>query len=463
MQPLRLSFWPTGQRINCSTFLSLLLAPLAAFAADKPNVLILYLDDMGWAQPGCYGGKLAPTPNIDSLAKNGVRFTDGYVAACICSPSRVGLLTGRYQARTGHDANSNEGKNPETKNLLLSETTIAQRLKPLGYATGIFGKWHVGATSAEFLPANRGFDESFGTTGNLGDKMGFYKGKEFIPDPAGAPVTSPIYAREANAFMERHRAEPWFLYVPFNAVHSPVVSSPEVKARFAQLPKREQEYAALISEADDAVGAILTKLRELKLEENTLIFLVSDNGGASPLAEMNGLRGRKWLLWEGGIRVTWLAQWKGRIPAGRVLETPVIQLDILPTALAAAGGAPQPDWKLDGTNLLPLMEGKAEKLDRDTLYWRFGVQYAVRQGDWKLVKAGLNQPVQLFNLKDDRNEKNDLAPTNPDKVKGLQALWDAWNANNLPPRWVDPRWNDGNNRDDPEAMAKKKAKKKTAK
>lgn len=463
MQPLRLSFWPTGQRINCSTFLSLLLAPLAAFAADKPNVLILYLDDMGWAQPGCYGGKLAPTPNIDSLAKNGVRFTDGYVAACICSPSRVGLLTGRYQARTGHDANSNEGKNPETKNLLLSETTIAQRLKPLGYATGIFGKWHVGATSAEFLPANRGFDESFGTTGNLGDKMGFYKGKEFIPDPAGAPVTSPIYAREANAFMERHRAEPWFLYVPFNAVHSPVVSSPEVKARFAQLPKREQEYAALISEADDAVGAILTKLRELKLEENTLIFLVSDNGGASPLAEMNGLRGRKWLLWEGGIRVTWLAQWKGRIPAGRVLETPVIQLDILPTALAAAGGAPQPDWKLDGTNLLPLMEGKAEKLDRDTLYWRFGVQYAVRQGDWKLVKAGLNQPVQLFNLKDDRNEKNDLAPTNPDKVKGLQALWDAWNANNLPPRWVDPRWNDGNNRDDPEAMAKKKAKKKAAK
>ena len=440
-----------------------LLAPLAALAADKPNVLILYLDDMGWAQPGCYGGKLAPTPNIDSLAKNGVRFTDGYVAACICSPSRVGLLTGRYQARTGHDANSNEGKNPETKNLLLSETTIAQRLKPLGYATGIFGKWHVGATSAEFLPANRGFDESFGTTGNLGDKMGFYKGKEFVPDPAGAPVTSPIYAREANAFMERHRAEPWFLYVPFNAVHSPVVSSPEVKARFAQLPKREQEYAALISEADDAVGAILTKLRELKLEENTLIFLVSDNGGASPLAEMNGLRGRKWLLWEGGIRVTWLAQWKGRIPAGRVLETPVIQLDILPTALAAAGGAPQPDWKLDGTNLLPLMEGKAEKLDRDTLYWRFGVQYAVRQGDWKLVKAGLNQPVQLFNLKDDRNEKDDLAAKQPEKAKALQALWDAWNANNLPPRWVDPRWNDGNNRDDPEAMAKKKAKKKAAK
>ena len=440
-----------------------LLAPLATSAADKPNVLVLYMDDMGWAQPGCYGGKLAPTPHIDSLARNGVRFTDGYVGACICSPSRVGLLTGRYQARTGHDANSNEGKSPETKNLLLSETTIAQRLKPLGYVTGIYGKWHVGATSREYLPASRGFDESFGTTGNLGDKMGFYKGKEFIPDPAGAPVTSPIYAREANAFMERHRGEPWFLYVPFNAVHSPVVASPEIKARFPDLPKGKQDYAALISEADDAVGAILAKLRELKLEENTLIFLVSDNGGASPLAEMDGLRGRKWMLWEGGIRVSWLAQWKGRIPAGRVLETPVIQLDILPTALAAAGGTPQPEWKLDGANLLPLLEGKADKLDRDTLYWRFGVQYAVRQGDWKLVKAGLVQPVQLFDLRADRHEKDDLAAKQPEKVKALQALWDAWNAHNIPPRWEDPRWNDGNTKSAPQAAKKKGAKQKAAK
>lgn len=440
-----------------------LLAPLPSSAAAQPNVLVMYMDDMGWAQPGCYGGKLAPTPHIDSLARNGVRFTDGYVGACICSPSRVGLLTGRYQARTGHDANSNEGKTPESKNLLLGETTIAQRLKALGYATGIYGKWHVGATSAEYLPANRGFDESFGTTGNLGDKLGFYRGKEFIPDPAGAPVTSPIYAREANAFMERHRGEPWFLYVPFNAVHSPVVASPEIKARFAQLPKREQDYAALISEADDAVGAILAKLRELKLEENTLIFLVSDNGGASPLAEMDGLRGRKWTLWEGGIRVSWLAQWKGRIPAGRVLETPVIQLDILPTAVAAAGGTPQPEWKLDGTNLLPLLEGKADKLDRDTLYWRFGVQYAVRQGDWKLVKAGLAQPVQLFDLRADRHEKDDLAAKQPEKAKALQALWDAWNAHNIPPRWEDPRWNDGNTKSAPQAGKKKGAKQKAAK
>jgi len=431
--------------------------------ARSPNVLVIYADDMGWAQPGCYGGKLAPTPNLDSIAKSGVRFTDGYVSGCICSPSRVGLLTGRYQARTGHDANSNEGKDSDARNLLLSETTIAQRLKAAGYVTGIFGKWHVGSSSEAYLPVGRGFDESFGTVGNLGEKGGFFRGKEFIPDPPGAPVTSPIFAREASGFIERNKDRPWFAYVPLNAVHSPVVASEHVLARFASLPKREQAYAALISEMDDAVGTLLNKLRELKLEEDTLVFFISDNGGASPVAEMGGLRGRKWLLWEGGIRVTWMAQWKGRIPAGRTLSEPVIQLDVLPTALAAAGAETKAEWKLDGTNLLPLLEGKSERLEREALFWRFGVQYAVRQGDWKLVKAGLERPVQLFYLKEDRGEQKDLASAEPDRVKSLQALWDRWNSANQPPRWEDRRWNDGNQKDDPAVAAKKKAKKKAAK
>lgn len=444
---------------------SLLLLTLACLSleARTPNVLVIYADDMGWAQPGCYGGKLAPTPNLDSIAKNGVRFTDGYVSACICSPSRVGLLTGRYQARTGHDANSNEGKDSDAKNLLLSESTIAQRMKAAGYVTGIFGKWHVGSSSEAYLPVGRGFDESFGTVGNLGEKGGFFRGKEFIPDPQGAPVTSPIFAREASGFIERNRDRPWFAYVPLNAVHSPVVASEHVLARFASLPKREQAYAALISEMDDAVGTLLTKLRELKLEEDTLVFVISDNGGASPLAEMGGLRGRKWLLWEGGIRVTWMAQWKGRIPAGRTLSEPVIQLDVLPTALAAAGAETKAEWKLDGTNLLPLLEGKSERVEREALFWRFGVQYAVRQGDWKLVKAGLERPLQLFNLKDDRGEQKDLASAEPERVKSLQALWDRWNSVNQPPRWEDRRWNDGNQKDDPAVAAKKKAKKKATK
>ena len=414
-------------------------------------------DEVGYGDYAALGNPLIRNLSVDTFKKESLLFTPFHVSPT-CAPTRSALLTGRHEFRNGVTHTIFE-----RERLRLDAVTLAEVLRSVGYTTGIFGKWHVGATSAEYLPANRGFDESFGTTGNLGDKMGFYKGKEFIPDPAGAPITSPIYAREANAFMERHRGEPWFLYVPFNAVHSPVVASPEIKARFPDLPKGKQDYAALISEADDAVGAILAKLRELKLEENTLIFLVSDNGGASPLAEMDGLRGRKWMLWEGGISVSWLAQWKGRIPAGRVLETPVIQLDILPTALAAAGGTPQPEWKLDGANLLPLLEGKADKLDRDTLYWRFGVQYAVRQGDWKLVKAGLAQPVQLFDLRADRHEKDDLAAKQPEKVKALQALWDAWNAHNIPPRWEDPRWNDGNTKSAPQAAKKKGAKQKAAK
>lgn len=424
---------------TCSALVLLGLASFAsasAAGASKPNVLIFYLDDMGWAQPGAYGGKLAPTPHLDSIAKNGVRFTDGYVSACVCAPSRVGLMTGRYQARTGHDANTTRR---EGSGLDLKETTMAQRLKPAGYATGIVGKWHLGDTP-EHLPIARGFDYSVGTVSNLGEG-GFYRGKELIKELPGAPVTSPVFAREAGGFIDRHRAAPWFLTVAFNAVHSPHVASEKWLEKYKHLSKRDQGYAANLAEVDEAIGAVLGKLREHQLEENTLIFCISDNGGASDSAEMGGLRGKKWTVWEGGIRVTWMAQWKGRIPAGQVLKTPVIQLDVLPTALAAAGIAAAPDWKLDGVNLLPLLEGKTKSLDREALYWRFGVQYAVRQGDWKLVKPAVDAQPMLVNLATDHGEQKDLAAANPEKARALQALWDKWNADNLAPRWEDRRWN----------------------
>jgi len=424
--------------------LLLLLAAIACRAEDpKPNVLIFYVDDMGYGQPGCYGGKLAPTPNMDSLAAAGVRFTDGYVAACICSPSRVGMMTGRYQARSGHDGNSEKPGHE----LVLTETTFAQHMKSAGYSTGIVGKWHLGVTTPEFLPSSRGFDFALGSAANLADgKVAplFFSGGELVEDMPGSPITSPIYAREANRFIETNRSKPWFLYLAFNAVHSPHVASDWVLKKFENLPKKDQAYAALISEADDAVGTVMAKLRELKLEENTLVFLISDNGGAAMQADMGGLRGRKWLVWEGGIRVPWIVAWKDHIPAGRVLKEPVIQLDVLPTALAAAGCAVKPEWGLDGVNLLPLLEGKTDKLAQRELYWRFGVQYAIRQGDWKLVKAGLNEPVMLVNLASDPGEQTDLSARNPEKAKSLQALWDKWNATMQPPRWEDRRWNDGN-------------------
>jgi arylsulfatase A-like enzyme len=318
---------------------------------------------------------------------------------------------------------------------------MAQRMKALGYTTGIVGKWHLGG-GPQFLPGARGFDVAFGSVGNLGEGQGpaYYRGKETIPDPPGAPVTSPIYAREAAGFMEAHREKPWFLYLAFNAVHAPHVASEKWLQQFAALPKPRRNYAALIAEVDEAIGVVMAKLRALKQEEQTLIFLISDNGGAAAPAEMGGLRGGKWLCWEGGIRIPWIAAWNGRIPAGRVSHEPVIQLDVLPTALAAAGAAVRPEWQLDGVNLLPLLEGKTERLAPRALYFRFGVQYAVREGDWKLVKAAKDMEPMLVNLATDRGESTDLSAVHPEKAQALRALWEKWNAQMQPPRWVDRRW-----------------------
>lgn len=437
------------------TFLFLsALSPL--LSAEKPNILVFYLDDMAWAQPGAYGGKLVETPNMDSIASNGVRFTNGYSSGCVCSPGRVGLMTGRYQARTGHDANPTR----EGRELLLSEKTMAQHLKPAGYATGIVGKWHLGDTSPEFMPQARGFDFAMGTVGNLGEGKGpsFYRGAELLKDLEGAPITSPVYAREACGFIESNKDKPFFLFLSFNAVHSPHVASPKWLEKFKHLDKREGEYAALIGEADEAIGTVMTKLRDLKLEENTLIFCISDNGGASPISEQMGLRGHKWFVWEGGVRVTWMAQWKGHVPAGRVVNDPVIQLDVLPTALAAAG-APAPSVELDGVNLLPMLEGKQDKLAPRELYFRFGVQHAVRQGDWKLVKASKDMEPVLVNLATDPGEQKDLSTENPAKKAELQTLWEKWDASMQPPRWEDLRWN-GNEQRKPNKKANKKPKKK---
>jgi len=436
-------------------FASALLSSAHAADGAKPNILIFYVDDMGWAQPGAYGGKMAPTPNMDALAAGGMRFTNGYSSGCVCSPGRVGLMTGRYQERTGHDANPTKAG----RELLLSETTLAQHLKPAGYTTGIVGKWHLGDTSPEFMPAARGFDFAMGTIGNLGEGKGpaFYRGKEVLEDLAGAPVTSPVYARESVNFLEAHHDKPWLLLLSFNAVHTPHVASEKWLEKFKHLPKHDAAYAALAAEADEAIGTVMTKLREMKQEENTLIFLISDNGGAYQNAEMGGLRGHKWFVWEGGIRVSWMAAWKGHIPAGRVSDEPVIQLDVLPTALAAAGATSS--IPLDGVNLLPLLEGKTDKLDPRELYFRFGVQHAVRQGDWKLVKASKEMQPMLINLATDPGEQTDLTAKEPEKAQALQKLFDQWNATMQPPRWEDQRWNGEESRKE----GKKEKRKKKAK
>ncbi len=429
-------------------------ATLAA-GPDKPNVVIFYIDDMAEGLLACYGSDLVPTPHIDALASDGVRFTQGYVTACMCAPSRVGLMTGRYQQSFGHDGNyrrpSQRNPNP-VLGLDLDQTTFAQRMKNAGYVTGISGKWHLGHEEG-YLPVARGFDFSFGSVDNLGfdketreAKGNFFRGSEIIVAP-GWMVTSPMYADEAGRFIEANRSRPFFLYVSFNAAHAPAVSSDHWKQRLAHVDPKLLNKAAQVAELDEAVGTVMKKLRDTELESDTLIFCIADNGrkdysgGLNGLEGSNGLRGDKWTLWEAGIRVPWIVQWKGRIPGGRVIDEPVIQLDVLPAALAAVGATVPETAPLDGVNLLPLLEGATDELDREALYWRVAgqrhgiTQFAIRQGDWKLVKATEDDPLVLVNLAEDRGELTDLSDKHPERVTTLRTLWERWNATMKPPAW----------------------------
>lgn len=446
------------------TFLRLVLliasSPAAALASP-PNIVVLVADDLGFADCGAYGSKDIPTPHIDALAQNGVKFTNGYVSGCVCSPSRAGLLTGRYQQRFGFDANAEGGPAPTDRGpraLDREQATFAQRMKALGYVTGIFGKWHQGDQPG-YRPTERGFDEfygihPYGLAARPGGKpVQFHRGIQSVDTPADAMEQ---FATEAAAFIDRHQRRPFFLYLPFTAVHGPFVGPEPWARKFdALVPANRKKYAADLAQMDEIIGRLMARLRERNLEENTLVFFFSDNGGSGGVVDNGPLRGTKWTVWEGGIHVPFIVQWKGRIPPGRVLAQPVIQLDLLPTAIAAAGGRIEPEWRIDGVNLLPLLEGKTTAAPHDALYWRFGVIWAVRQGDWKLVKGHVDQPPRLYNLAADLREQNDLAAEEPSRVQALQALWNAWNAANEPPRWIDQRWNG----DGPGAARKAKTKK----
>lgn len=428
--------------------LSLIAAalPTLALAADRPpNIIVILTDDVGYAEYGFQGSKDIPTPHIDSIAKNGVRFTDGYVAATYCSPSRAGLMTGRYPTRFGHEWNEGGAKGDVPFGLPLDQKTMADRLKPLGYATYIVGKWHLGG-SPKHLPMARGFDEFFGTVGNTP----YLNPPNFI-DSRKSPMVTPVkddsfyttdaYGERAADLIGKSRNTPFFLYLPFNAQHSPLTPPQKYLDRFKDIPdENRRKFAATMSACDDAVGKVLGKLREIGQEENTLIVFLSDNGGPTSVttSKNDPLRGRKATTLEGGIRVPFCMQWKGKIPAGTTYTQPVIQLDILPTALTAAGVKIDPEWKLDGTDLMPFLTGKVKEPPHAALFWRFGEQWAVRKGDWKLVASSVDgvKMVKLFNLKDDIGEAKDLSAEQPEKVKELKAEWDKWNASNIDPLWV---------------------------
>jgi arylsulfatase A-like enzyme len=384
-------------RILLSVFVLLACSAIHAWAVDKParpNIIVILTDDQGYFDLGVHGCKDIPTPHIDSLARNGVRCSNGYVSAPQCAPTRAGLLTGRYQQRFGFEHNSAL----PNSSLPLTETTLADRLKAAGYATGLVGKWHLGSDDKHH-PLNRGFQEFFGFLGGANPYLPqgntdvvprILRGRE---DANEKEYLTDAFAREAVAFIGRHQKEPFFLYLAFNAPHGPLQAPEKYLKRFDTIPdEKRRTYAAMVSAMDDAIGLVLGKLRSAGLEENTLIFFVSDNGGPTEVNASHNtpLRGVKGEVREGGIRVPFLVQWKGKLPAGKVYDRPVIQMDIHPTALAAAGVPLPADAKLDGLDLMPHLTGAKTEAPHAVLYWRFNFppsqpsKWAVRQGDWKL-------------------------------------------------------------------------------
>ncbi len=401
---------------------------------DYPNIVLILADDQGYGDVGVYGGDI-PTPHIDAIARAGVRFTDGYVTGASCVTSRCGLMTGRYQARFGC-------RTPRTVRIPPAERTFAEHLRARGYRTGLVGKWHLGSDDGE-RPLDRGFEEFYGFLGGIHPYFPAGQATDVAYYDLTMRNSGPLYrgdreveeesyltdalAREAADFIDRHSNETFFLFLSFNAVHVPLQVSDDYLDRVPERdhPRRRALEAMTIA-MDDAVGRVMDRLRHHALEESTLVIYISDNGGDPPgNFSINGpLRGKKGQLYEGGIRVPWVMQWKGRIPPGTVYTEPVISLDIASTALAASGGTTYLKPRLDGINLMPLLEGRETEPPARALYWQYRKQSALRDGDWKIVRPARGSPVELYHLGDDIGETRDQAANHPEVSRELQEELD---------------------------------------
>jgi arylsulfatase A-like enzyme len=431
---------------------------LPAQRARRPNIVFLYADDLGYRDIGCFGDPDVRTPNLDRLAADGIRLTDFHVAAPVCGPSRSGLLTGRYPLRNGlftnirnditdygHKYNRMDyATSPEmTQGLDLREVTIAQRLKDAGYRTGIVGKWDSGR-DYPFLPLQRGFDFFYGFA-NTGidyfthERYGvpsLFRGNEQIEEEGYA---TDLFRREAIGFIEKSKDRPFFLYLPFNAPHAPSnlektgPQAPEKYVRmYGQPPgSAHVRYMANVTCMDDAIGAVLGKLKELNLENDTLVMFASDNGGTK-VGSNGPLRGWKGDVYEGGHRVPFIARWPGRIPKGKVSNEFAGTLDVFATWLKLGGGVSPASIKLDGYDILPVLTSGAAS-PRKEQYWEMFGSRAGRFGNWKWVTQGKrgnppspSAPGELFNLADDLGEKHDLGKENPKMLREMKERCDNW-------------------------------------
>ncbi len=407
-------------------------------AQGKANIIVIFTDDHGYSDLSCQGIQDdLKTPHIDALAAGGVRMTSGYVTAPQCVPSRAGLLSGQYQNRFGVESN---GTPLGGFNALQ---TIAERLKKAGYATGMTGKWHLGK-GPEIV--KHGFDDVYYKHANRPGWANFdLDGSDRTP----GPENSKLYHLDANsaaacAFIQRHHDEPFFFYCAYRAPHVPLDAPPKYLQRFpGEMPQRRRQALAMISAMDDGVGDIMITLRKYGIEDRTLIFLIGDNGAPLKIHKIDApgggpgwdgslndpLNGEKGMLAEGGIRVPFVAYWKGRIEGGRTYDHPVISLDVAATAVALAGLAEDP--KLDGVNLVPYLAGERTGAPHETLYWRWIAQAAVREGKWKYLRGGARE--YLFDLDKDREEKNSVLGDHPDVAARLKAKLTTWSNTLQPP------------------------------
>jgi arylsulfatase A-like enzyme len=439
---------------------SLGIIPVSVSAAEpKPNIVFILADDLGYTDVGCFGSKYYETPNIDRMAGRGMRFTDGYTCGPNCQPTRAALMSGQYGPRTGvytvgsidrFDWKSRPLRPVDNaKSLPLEKITLAQSLKNAGYATALFGKWHLGQQEAEH-PARRGFDEAIVSMGQHFD----FRTSPETPYPPGTYLAD-FLTDKAVHFITRKKDGPFFLCLHHFAVHAPHDAEQDLIARFRDKPPsgghHDPTYAAMIASVDESVGRVMKTLESLGLTERTLVIFTSDNGGvggyeregigrAGGITDNAPLRGGKGMLYEGGVRVPYIFQMPGKISAGTTCMQPINSVDLYPTLLDLAGAAAPAGYTLDGTSYLELLlSGSEAKPDRPPLFWHFPGYLgagpgnwrttpasSIRVGDWKLIEFFETGNRELYNLRDDPSEKNDLASTMPERVKELHTRLVAW-------------------------------------
>ncbi|REL28268.1 N-acetylgalactosamine 6-sulfate sulfatase [Thalassotalea euphylliae] len=438
--------------------LSVVLAVFSGFvcsatAQEKPNLIVILTDDQGYADVGFNGSKDIRTPNIDRLAQSGARFTNGYVTYAVCGPSRAGLLTGRYQDRFGFGRNPVIDPNDATSGLPLDESMISEVLEPVGYTSGIVGKWHMG-THPKFRPNKRGFDYFYGFLSGghryfpeeltvediyqAVDNWSWYKTK-LLENETKVELDKYLTDKlsdKAIEFVEREKDNPFFLYLAYNAPHTPLQATQEYLDRNKHIKNKERRtYAAMVTSVDDGVGRLLNKLEELDISENTIVFFLSDNGGAGNNASDNGpLRGHKGKYTEGGIRVPFAVSWPGTIPSGVDYDNPVSSMDIMAT-IAEISKAPVSDKKpLDGVNLIPFLTGNKQGQPHDALYWRnFDKKvFASREGNIKTISSP-KSGMQMYNLSNDLAEQHNISQSKMMKYLEQDKKVENWNEGLIAP------------------------------